>query len=88
MKAIVVDRALLRELAFLVSSRLRQFEKRRTISPAVYGTDWGLHLEQAEPSAPEVTASFRAYTPEGAVFLSELGAAGFFDSAKSSIDIG
>jgi hypothetical protein len=72
-----VKREALPEFADLMASRLRAFETGRTFSPARYGSDWGVEFGAADERS--VRASFQAFTPAGAVYLSELHTAGFFD---------
>lgn len=53
----------------LLRSRLVTFKSRGNFSPAQFGRDFGIELEI---SGDRAVAEFSAYTPEGAVFLTEL----------------
>ena len=72
-----MSRALLTSLTDLVSGNVQDFASRRPMSPAARHVDWDVVCTEA---SGVVAARFYAHSPEGALFLAELAAAGLFDS--------
>ena len=62
----------------IVRKRLEVCTSGGHFSPARFGDDFGILLDV---QGDKVTAELAAYTPEGAVFLTELATTRFFDSA-------